>query len=155
MITWPRHLTFTWCYYHFQVDKRSLIIFPAVSILFNAGYWVHFVLARAWGRNRKYLDIQKIFDAEKLCEGRCGDVLMCHELTSLERWLLAWDCENSTWEAVTTRRPQTRGLQHNTLPRHHMNTSPVKPFSAVVVTSAVKRSIGSTTAFHNHKEGPY
>ena len=33
--------------HHFQVDKRSLIIFPAVSILFNAGYWVHFVLARA------------------------------------------------------------------------------------------------------------
>ena len=29
-----------------QVDKRSLIIFPAVSILFNAGYWVHFLLAK-------------------------------------------------------------------------------------------------------------
>ena len=31
---------------HYQVDKRSLIIFPAVSILFNAAYWVHFLLAR-------------------------------------------------------------------------------------------------------------
>jgi len=30
-----------------KVDKRSLIIFPAVSILFNAGYWVHFLLSRA------------------------------------------------------------------------------------------------------------
>jgi len=29
-----------------KVDKRSLIIFPAVSILFNAGYWVHFLLAK-------------------------------------------------------------------------------------------------------------
>ena len=29
-----------------QVDKRSLIIFPAVSILFNAGFWVHFLLAK-------------------------------------------------------------------------------------------------------------
>ena len=27
-----------------QVDKRSLIIFPAVSILFNAGYWTVYLV---------------------------------------------------------------------------------------------------------------
>jgi len=29
-----------------KVDKRSLMIFPAVCLLFNAGYWVHFILAK-------------------------------------------------------------------------------------------------------------
>ena len=31
----------------------------------------------------------------------------------------------------------------------------IRGWGVIVTTSAVKRSIGSTTSFHNHGEGPY
>ena len=37
----------------------------------------------------------------------------------------------------------------------HTNTGHTRSATLVILTSAVNRSIGSTTGFHNHREGPY